>query len=313
MSKSRARRKRERSIDRFWQSEDANGRLYAANMSMLLALAVNRFRWTGLPDTCDARFFEMQLHQYGIATLCHKESTPDIWQTLQAIPHAEFDVYGIPTKWDGMGFDGSTRYAVTPKTGELCYYSQTRANPWAMLDVFALKMMRYQRIEDINLMHQSKPMVFIAPQEKKLELENMLKQVYGFEPAILGDQNFNKLADSVTTIDTQVPLIVEDLARGYQQTLNNALMYLGIPHLAFEKGERMIEDEARANTAPTNIMLLDAMDARRAFCKKVNERFGLDINVYFNDDLESYNFNYLNNVEMMAQDGLLGGAENELV
>ena len=28
--------------------------------------------------------------------------------------------------------------------------------------------------------------------------------------------------------------------------LSDALMFLGIPHLAFEKGERMIEDEARA-------------------------------------------------------------------
>ena len=72
----------------------------------------------------------------------------------------------------------------------------------------------------------------------------------------------------------------------------------------------MIEDEARANTAPTNIMLLDCLQARRQACETLNKRFGLDINVYFNDDWESYNFNYLNNVESMAQDNMIGGVEN---
>jgi hypothetical protein len=35
-------------------------------------------------------------------------------------------------------------------------------------------------------------------------------------------------------------------------------------------------------------------------------------NVYFNDDLESYNYNYINNIEATAQDGLIGGEENDL-
>ena len=73
----------------------------------------------------------------------------------------------------------------------------------------------------------------------------------------------------------------------------------------------MIEDEARANTAPTNIMLLDCLQARRQFCDKVNLKFGLNVQVYFNEDLESYNYNYSHNIEQMAQDGLIGGEGDE--
>ena len=73
----------------------------------------------------------------------------------------------------------------------------------------------------------------------------------------------------------------------------------------------MIEDEARANTAPTNVMLLDCLQARRDFCRKM-KRFGFDLQVYFNDDLESYNYNYINNIEAITQDGLIGGEENDL-
>ena len=93
--------------------------------------------------------------------------------------------------------------------------------------------------------------------------------------------------------------------------LYSALLFLGVPHLAFEKGERMIEDEARANSAATNIMLLDCLSARRDFCKVANERFGLELACYFNDDWESYNYNYMNNLESLAQDGLIMPEEME--
>ena len=69
---------------------------------MLLSIAVNRFRWVGLPPTCDPRYLEQQLHKTGIATICHSKETPDIWQTLSAATQSEFNAYGIPTKWDGL-------------------------------------------------------------------------------------------------------------------------------------------------------------------------------------------------------------------
>lgn len=296
--------------DNFWQSANFNQRAYAKNMSMLISLAINRFRWTGLPDTCDARFLEWQLHRTGMATMCHEKDLPDVWQTLIASPFGEFDVYGYPLRWRATGYGDATNYDVSRENGELCYYSFSRTNPWNALEIFARKLTHYERTEDINLFHQHKPFVFIAPQAQQQQLANLFKQVAGGEVAVLGDKGLANMAENVTKIDTEVPLITEDLARSKLNVFNDALMFLGIPHLAFEKGERMIEDEARANTAPTNVMLLDCLQARRDFCKKM-QRFGFDINVYFNDDIESYNFNYLNNIEAQAQDGLIGGAESE--
>ena len=294
----------------FWESAAYNQRAQGKNLSILLSLAMNRFRWVGLPDTCDERFLELTLHRTGIATICHEKDMPDVWQTLIANPYGEFNAYGLPVRWRATGYD-QTNFNVTTENGELVYYSFSRSNPWNALEIYARKLTNYERTEDVNLFHQHKPMVLIAPQEKKLELENLLKNISGNEPVVLGDQNFANLANQVTKIDTQVPLIVEDLARAKQNVLNDALMFLGIPHLAFEKGERMIEQEALANTAPTNIMLLDCMRARRQAAKALNRRFGLNIEVHFNDDWESYNFNYVNNVEAQAQDGISIGGEIE--
>lgn len=296
--------------DNFHQSENYNNRAYAANLDLLLSLAMNRFKWVGLPETCDARFLEKQLHRTGIATICHDIDTPDVWQTLIAMPYGEFNAYGIPTKWRAQGWNvNQTNYEVTPDNGELVFYSWSRVNIWNALTIYARKMTHYQRTEDVNLTHQLKPWVFVAPDRtKKLELENLMMQTLGGNPAVIVNSPGMGMIEGIQAIDTKVPLVVEELARAYQNVLNNALLYLGIPHLAFEKGERMIEDEARANTAPTNIMLLNCLNARRDACKRLREldpvRFA-DLYVYFNEDWESYNYNYANNIEAQAQDKLI--------
>lgn len=307
MSKrNRKRKENQFYTDNFWESDSYNFRAYTKNLDMLLSLAINRFKWLNLPETCDARFLEKILHRNGIATLSYKKGEPTkIFTTLQAMPQGQYNMYGLPTKWRAVGYEGLTDYDVDDSNGVLCYYSYARVSPWNALEIYARKMAHYERTEDVNLTQQMKPFIGIAPQEKRLELTNLIKQVQGGEPAILGDDQLGEMVDRIKVIDTKVPLITEELARSHQNVLNQALLYLGIPHLAFEKGERMIEDEARANTAPTNIMLLDCLNARREFADKCNKKFNLDIQVVFNEDLESYNYNYTHNIEQMAQDKLI--------
>lgn len=292
----------------YWESDDYNSLCYFKNLNLLFTLALNRFRWEGLPDTCDARYLEKTLLRHGIATLSYKRDEPTrIYTTLEAAVTGEYNMYGYPLRWRAVGYANKTDYEVTPENGEICYYSFGRSDPWTAIDMYARKLAHFEVTENINLTAQMTPWLLVAPQEKKLEIINIFRQIVGGEPAIIGDETLLNLVDKIKAISLQVPLIVEELGQGYQNTFNQALLYLGIPHLAFEKGERMIEDEARANTAPTNIQILDCLQARRDFCDKVNRKFGLDIACYYNTDFESLNFNYLNNIEQMAQDGMIGG------
>lgn len=305
-SKNRKRAREGFYSDNYWQSANFNQRSFIKNLDMLMAIAINRFRWEGLPETCDARYIEKMLLRTGLVTMSHKkDDAVPVLTTLQAMPFGPYNMYGLPTQWRAVGYDGLTNYECDEENAVLCYYSYSRTYPWNALEIYARRMAHYERTEDVNLTQQMKPFIGIAPQEKRLELINLLKQVEGGEPAILGDEGLSHLVDSVKVLDMKVPLITEELAQGYQNVFNAALLFLGVPHLAFEKGERMIEREAMANTAPTTVMLLDCLQARREFCEKANRKWGLDIHVYFNDDLESYNFNYANNVEAMAQDKLI--------
>ena len=124
MGKSRNRAKSKRG--EFWQSDVFNRRAEAKNLSMLLSLAMNRFRWVNLPNTCDERFLEMTLHRTGVATICHPDNMPDVWQSLIASPYGDFNAYGIPVRWRATGYD-QTNYDVTSDNGELVYYSFSRS------------------------------------------------------------------------------------------------------------------------------------------------------------------------------------------
>jgi hypothetical protein len=304
---SRKKRRGQESNPYYWQTEEYNQLCLQVNIDMLLAIAVNRFRWEGLPPTCDPRYLEIQLHRSGIATICHDADTPDVWQTLMAAPQGEWNDYGIPTEWRARGYN-DTDYKVTPATGELVYYSQTRLNPWGAIMQYAVKLTHIQRTSDVNLMHQQHPWVMLMPREKQMELTNIFKQISGYEPAILGDSANKALLElnegNCFTLDLKVPFLGKELTEQYQNVLNQYLLFMGVPHIMFEKSERMITEEATAGNSTTNILLKNCLDARRWACKQLRELapsvFG-DLQVYLNDDWESYNYNYLNNRALLDE------------
>lgn len=304
---SRKKRRGQESSPYYWQTEEYNQLCLQVNIDMLLAIAVNRFRWEGLPSTCDPRYLEIQLHRSGIATICHDADTPDVWQTLMAAPQGEWNDYGIPTEWRARGYN-DTDYKVTPATGELVYYSQTRLNPWGAIMQYAVKLTHIQRTSDVNLMHQQHPWVMLMPREKQMELINIFKQISGYEPAILGDSANKALLElnegNCFTLDLKVPFLGKELTEQYQNVLNQYLLFMGVPHIMFEKSERMITEEATAGNSTTNILLKNCLDARRWACKQLRELapsvFG-DLQVYLNDDWESYNYNYLNNRALLDE------------
>lgn len=304
---SRKKRRGQESNPYYWQTEEYNRLCLQVNIDMLLAIAVNRFRWEGLPPTCDPRYLEIQLHRSGIATICHDVDTPDVWQTLMAATQGEWNDYGIPTEWRARGYN-DTDYKVTPATGELVYYSQTRLNPWGAIMQYAVKLTHIQRTSDVNLMHQQHPWVMLMPREKQMELINIFKQISGYEPAILGDSANKALLElnegNCFTLDLKVPFLGKELTEQYQNVLNQYLLFMGVPHIMFEKSERMITEEATAGNSTTNILLKNCLDARRWACKQLRELapsvFG-DLQVYLNDDWESYNYNYLNNRALLDE------------
>ena len=284
----------------FWQSADYNQRVYLKHLEWIMALAINRFKWVNLPDTCNARFLEQTLLKSGIATIAHDTNTPDVWLSLMVTGMNSYNMYGEPINWRAQGLQGETSFDCNWENGAIIYDNNSFSNPWNAIQLFARKLTHYERTEDVNLTHQQTPWVFTAPEEKKLELVNLLKQVAGGEPAVIGNHH---LMENIKyeVLSTNTPYLGAELAIGKENVYREIYRFLGISYMQFEKNERMVEQEVTANSAPTTIKRLDALDARRKAATYLNDKFGLNIEVVFNDDLDSYNWAFENNAEKQLE------------
>ena len=290
----------------YFQSADYNEKTRLMYQNWIIELAINRFRWVGLPETCDERALEWALLNSGQATICKpsNEHLLPMWVSLPAVFDGEMNMYGNPTAWRAVGLNGDTNFRSDWNNGAFIRYSKSRINPWIAIQLFATRLTHITRTEDINLFNQHTPMVIVAPDEMSLDATNLFKNISGYEPAVIVTKTFDNI--DIKAISTEVPYIGLDLNVAKQQIFNDLFSFLGIEHLAFEKGERMIEEEARGNSYPTSLMLLNCLSERRKAADYLNKVFGFDIHVYFNNDVESYNFNFLSDYERMANAGLIG-------
>lgn len=265
----------------FWQSAWMNDQAFLTYRMWILTLAVNRFKWTGLPETCDPRFLEQTLALEGVATI----STPQgssVWTSTQAVTSGPQGLYGTPRSWRSFGPDGFG-YDVTPSNGVLVYNSRLRSPfPMGMIDMYARRLADYDRAADINISQQKRPWLITAPAERVNELTQIYKQAAGGEPAILGLRGLSSEIE-VQTLGTPVPLIVRELDDGKRRIWSDIYSILGIENLP-EKVERMNRDEVQKNDMPTSIMALDGLTARREAAHQLNERHGFDVNIVWDYD-----------------------------
>lgn len=293
--------------DTYWQSAAYTRRMYTALRNQVLQMALMRFRWENLPDTCDERFLEYTLLFEGFATIAHPKAQPKTFYSTKAVPRGRWNIYQDPVRWDSYG-DNGWRFNVTPRNGVLVYDNSLRVPMFDLIDLHVRELVDIMRTKQINRMHAKTPWIVKAPEDKALDATNLIKQVIGGEPAVLGT---NALSDiEFTSIPLQVPYLGAELTADELNVWNRIYACLGISNLTF-KAERQIEDEVAAQSEPTDLMALSPLASRRHAADKLNKRFGLDIHVVWRKDNESENYNLTHNLEALGD--LLSGESKGLL
>lgn len=287
--------------DRYWQSADFNRRSFAMYRDWIISLAVNRFKWENLPSTCDERFLEWTLLTEGCATIASKklsDGTPSgIWTSNKAVQQGVPNVYDNPTRWTAYGNNG-WRFDADSKNGAFIWENRLRRPILPDLELFARRLAALDRTMDVNLQHQFTPYLITVPQEQRDTAINLYKQIAGGEPAILANDSMSMV--NIDVIKTDVPFIGQELQTEKQNMWNEVYTFLGIDNLP-TKAERMIQEEVLANDQPSDIRALDGLTARREAVDKLNRRFGLDIQVHWNQDYISDNWNLTHDIASIQE------------
>lgn len=286
--------------DVYWQSAAYNRRIYQGIRNIIENIALARFRWANLPSTCDQRYLERTLFYKGIATISapnELSAKAGIFFSLQCIQQGAPNMYGNPSRWLCLG-DNGTEFAADGRTGYYCYDNLTRRPISALLDLYARELADIIRTQQIDRMHLKTPYLITAPRGMELTVLNVLKQLVGGEPAIVGNDALSNV--DISVISTNTEFHGQELTASEANVWNKIYTALGIANLTF-KAERQIEDEVRAFKAPTDLMALSPLECRRVMADRLNRRFGLDIQPVWNIDFESNNFNALHDIDTMAR------------
>lgn len=282
----------------YWANAAYNERVYMMFRNQILNLAMTRFRWDGLPKTCDSRYLEWTLLFQGCATIAHPPKDARNYYSTQVAYDSQLNVYDNPTKWLSIGNNG-WRFNVNQHNGAIVWDNIMRIPITDWLDIWARELTDLMRTKQTNRMHQKIPYILKGDQSKVFDMTNLYKQIAGGEPAIIATNGLDAI--SVDVLKTDVPYLGEELQTEWENIWNSIYTMLGIDNLPF-KAERQIEAEVKSMTMPTTLMALNPLQCRRTALEHLRniapETFG-DAQVVWNDDYESENYRYTHNI--MAQ------------
>lgn len=249
----------------------------------LCELSMSMFKWEGLPDSVDVRYLEMELFLTGQA-LFFKDDVMG-YLALGCLANGSFDVYGEPkvrraySRYSGYNSDSFTdkdsviiwnNYMRVPSAQDVMYYAQRL---WDLDSTI-----------DINAKAQKTPVLIQCDEKQRLSLLNVYKKYDGNSPVLFGDKNLDINVFGV--LKTDAPFVADKLYELKNQIWNEALTYLGISNVSYQKRERLITDEVTRGQGGTVASRYSRLAMREQACDRINELFDLDVSVKYREDFQ---------------------------
>lgn len=269
-------------VNYFDESLFDNSATYQQYLNRLAELSVSMFEWKNLPKTIDMRYLEMQLFRTGSAVFFEDEVIG--YLALGFTQQGGFDIYGNPVSRRAYSAYNNYSKYLTADNSVVIWNNYVRTNSLPTVVMFAKRLYNLDRIIDVNANAQKTPILIQASEKQRLTLLNVYKEYQGNAPAIFGDKNLD--LNSLTVLKTDAPYIADKIYELKVQTWNEALTYLGISNINVQKKERLITDEVTRNQGGTIASRYSRLEERRQAAKKINNMFGLNIEVNYREDFQ---------------------------
>lgn len=281
----------------FWESATMNNASFKQYYDRLTELAVSMFEWKNLPDTIDERFLELVLFAEGMAVF-FKNDVGD-YLALRTMIGGRLNVYQIPTERRAYASNGFYE-ELDDSDSVLIFNNMLHTNSSEMVDVFSKRLYNLDRAIDVNSNAQKTPILILCDEKQRLALKNLWMQYDGNVPAIFGNSNLNP--DAIKAINTGAPYVSDRLYTLKTQIWNEALTYLGISNINFQKKERMVQDEVLRNMGGTIASRYSRLNARRQAADQINKMFGTNIEVNFREDYREADDEYMLDMQQGGKD-----------
>ena len=274
-------RKRNKQSEAFVRSALANSWDFTDYEDMLTEIALSRFEWKNLPDTCDERYLEKALFFNGKAVYIRDEVMGDL--TLKVALGDRVGVYGLPPVYYAYGDNG---YQVKRDyTNSVLIFNNYKMKPtYQIILNYAMRLYELDRTIDVNVGAQKTPVLILCDENERLSMENLYTQYEGNRPVIFGKKGLS--LDNFEVLKTDAPYVSDKIYNLKVNIFNEALTVLGISNVSIEKRERLVSDEVSRAMGGTMANRMAYMSMREKAVDKINKMFGTNIEVNFRSDVE---------------------------
>lgn len=266
----------------FEESLSMNNYTYMQYAYRLMELSISMFEWKNLPEGIDERFLEMVLFTDGHAVFFKDDELGD-YLALQCLINGKLNVYRIPIKRRAFAVNGYQKQ-LTDKDSVIIFNNMLHTNSWLDVKMFAKRLYNLDRIIDVNANAQKTPILIKGNEQQRLTLTNLYKEFDGNAPVIFADKSLDM--NALQVLSTQAPYVADKIYQLKTQIWNEALTYLGISNVSFQKRERMVSDEVTRSQGGTVASRYSRLNARRQACEQINKMFGLNIDCDFREDYQ---------------------------
>lgn len=253
---------------------------YAYYIDRLTELALVMFEWKNLPDTVDERYLELTLFQNGQAIFFKDEVLG--YLGLQCAVNGNFDVYRVPLRRRAYASNGYNNNDLDIDNSVIIYNNYLRTNSVRDIKMFAQRLYDLDCSIDVNARAQKTPVLIQCDEDQRLTMLNAYKEFDGNSPVIFADKNLD--INGIKVFQTNAPYVSDKLYQLKTQYFNEALTYLGISNVNFEKKERLVSDEVSRQQGGVIASRYSRLEMRRKACDKINKMFGLNIDVDYRED-----------------------------
>lgn len=247
--------------------------------SRLKNITLSIFEWHGLPDTCNARFLEKCLFNYGQAVFVEDEEMSFL--NLKVTPSASLNVYEEPTGYTAFSTGYSKYYSASD-----CVFIRNNIlekSTDSTLILFAERLAGLELAIQVNINAQKTPVLIRCDEKTKASLETIYNQYEGDKPVIFGNKSLQE--KPLESIKTDAPFVADKLREEKRAVWNEALEFLGLnTNPSDKKKERLVVNEVEANNEQIEIQNSTMLLTREEACKEINKKYGLNVSVEFRLD-----------------------------
>lgn len=263
----------------------------------LMGKCLSRFTWEGLPNGIDPRFIEATIFNNGYSVF-YFDTLFKMFMAMPAAISGPLDIQDNPTGYR-ITRNGVYSREVSASDSVCIWGNQVREPEIDLVISYAARLAQIDRTIEIDLLNERNPMIVACSQDQRLTIQNLISKIYDGEPVVWGTENISM--DNLANMMGVFPLN-QNAGTGAVSSIKHmeskskiwgeALTMLGIMNVNSEKRERMVVEEAAANSGQVLASRESFMKPRQLACEQINEKFGLEVSCSWAvDDNASPNLN----------------------